>query len=654
MNLMARVRGEVLVAALLAWLPGVAQAADYPPRPYDITEQRAPCNDYQPQRRAFFGDTHVHTAYSYDAVVFGTRNKPADAYRFARGERVGMAPYDSDGTPARHHQLRRPLDFTVLTDHAETMSLAPICVTPGASGYHHWQCYLLRWSNWLPDAVPLFLLSQLIRRDGEYPAICGADGKHCKIQAPRVWTDIAEAAENAYDRSADCAFSSFVGYEWTSAPKGNNLHRNVIFRNSDLGKLSKPPPSSIDISTIESLLETLERDCLDQPGCDVLTIPHNSNMSGGMMFPSAEDFERSSEQLARQERLERLIEVTQHKGDSECWFGAGATDELCAFETLPYKNFHELFRAAFDPDFEPPEPLQPSNGFVRATLSEGLRHELRFGINPWRFGLIGSTDAHTGLPGAVAEDDHRGHAGGLDPGAGLPEAIQFNPGGLAGLWAEENARDSLFSAMRRREAFGTSGPRITLRFFGGWSYPPSLCDATDFARRGYGGGVPMGAELPARPHGVQHGPRFAVLAHRDPGVADFPGTALQRVQIVKGWLDDASGERRERVYEVAGTANNGASVDDSNCRRLGSGHDRLCAVWEDPDYSAGQRAWYYARAVENPSCRWHSYVCNANGIACHDPAAVPKGYEICCAATYPRSQQERAWSSPIWSGNRTR
>ena len=647
----AAARRSWALAALLSALPlGIAQAAEPPLRPYGVTEQREPCRDYRPQRRAFFGDTHVHTAYSYDAVVFGTRNKPADAYRFARGERVGMAPYDSDDKPSRHHQLRRPLDFAVVTDHAETMSLAPICVTPGAAGYHHWQCYLLRWSSWLPDAVPLFLLAQLIRRDGEHPVICGEDGENCKIQAPQVWADIANSAESAYDRSDDCAFSTFVGYEWTSAPQGNNLHRNVIFRNSSLGALSKPPPSSIDIGTVAALLETLERDCILQPDCDVLTIPHNSNMSGGLMFPPAEAFDATPEQAARQARLERLIEVTQHKGDSECWFGPGATDELCAFETLPHKNFRELFRGAFDPGFVPPEPLRPSNGFVRATLTAGLRHERRLGVNPWRYGLIGSTDSHTGLPGAVAEDNHKGHAGGLDPGAGLPDAIHFNPGGLAGLWAEENARDALFAAMRRREAFGTSGPRITLRFFGGWDYPDSLCATPDFARRGYGGGVPMGGALPPRPPGARGGPRFAVLARRDADVADFPGTPLQRVQIIKGWLDGATGDRRERVYEVAGTPDNGASVNDANCQRLGGGHDRLCAVWEDPDYTAGQSAWYYARAVENPSCRWHSYVCNANGIDCGDPEAVPEGYEICCSAAYPRSQQERAWSSPIWLG----
>ncbi len=650
----AAVRCGLALAAVLLACPLGVQAADYPSRPYDITEPRQPCNDYDPQRQAFFGDTHVHSAYSYDAVVFGTRNKPADTYRFARGERVGMPPYNSAGEPARYHQLRRPLDFAIVTDHAETMSLGPICVTPGAAGYHHWQCYLLRWSSWLPNAVPLYLLVQLIRRDGEYSVICGKDGINCKLQAPQVWRDITQSAENAYDRSADCEFTTFIGYEWTSAPQGNNMHRNVIFRNRSLGKLSKPPPSSIDLSAPEALFEALDRDCLQQPECDVLTIPHNSNVSGGMLFPLAEDFQSSPEQARRQAQLERLIEVTQHKGDSECWYGIGASDELCAFETLPYKDFRELFRGANSDDYVPPEPVKPSNGFVRTTLSEGLRHQQRLGVNPWRFGLIGSTDAHSGLAGAVAEDNFKGHTGGLSRGDGLPDALPFNPGGLAAVWARENTRDSLFDAMRRREVFGTSGPRMTLRFFGGWRYPNGLCKSSNFVSRGYRQGVPMGSELPPRPKSLSGGPRFAVMATRDLGVQAFPGTLLQRVQIIKGWLDEATGERREQLYEVAGTPDNGASVDDATCERNGPGSNRLCAVWEDPDYQAGQSAWYYARAVENPSCRWHSYVCNANGVDCEDPdSANTRSYEACCSDAYPRSQQERAWSSPIWVGAET-
>ncbi len=634
------------VLACLWLAPSFAEAAaDYPPRPYVITEQRAPCRDYQPQRQLFFGDTHVHTVFSFDAVVFGTRLTPADAYRFARGEKLGIRPYDRAGRTLRTRQLRRPLDFTALTDHGETMGKASICVTPGAPGYHHWHCYLLRWQDWLPSSVAFYLLSERIRRVGRPSAICGDDNANCEQENSRVWNQIVDAAEHAYDRSADCEFSSFVAYEWSSAPQGNNLHRNVIFRNANLGMLSSPPPDSIALKTADELMEVLERDCVEQPGCDVLTIPHNSNLSGGKMFPIGDET-LDADTAARQERMQPLLEVMQHKGDSECWFGLGAEDELCAFETLPFKNFSALFRRVSDPA-STPEPVTPENGFARVVLTEGLRHEARIGVNPWRLGLIAATDTHAGLPGSVAEDRFQGHTGGIHPDSDLPGAINFGPGGLTAVWAEENTRDSLFSAMRRREVYGTSGPRISLRFFGGWDYSQQLCGQGDFVRRADRGGVPMGARMKQRPAGAHNGPRFAVLAQRDPGVPGSLGTPLQRVQIIKGWVDER-GERRQRVYDVAGSTDNGASVDSASCALSGTGHDRLCAVWSDTDYLPGQRAYYYARAVENPSCRWNAYACNAQGIDCSRPESVPDNFAVCCSADIPKTHQERAWSSPIW------
>ena len=286
-------------------------------------------------------------------------------------------------------------------------------------------------------------------------------------------------------------------------------------------------------------MEVLERDCVEQPGCDVLTIPHNSNLSGGKMFPIGDET-LDADTAARQERMQPLLEVMQHKGDSECWFGLGAEDELCAFETLPFKNFSALFRRVSDPA-STPEPVTPENGFARVVLTEGLRHEARIGVNPWRLGLIAATDTHAGLPGSVAEDRFQGHTGGIHPDSDLPGAINFGPGGLTAVWAEENTRDALFSAMRRREVYGTSGPRISLRFFGGWDYSQQLCGQSDFVRRADRGGVPMGARMKPRPAGAHNGPRFAVLAQRDPGVPGSLGTPLQRVQIIKGWVD---GRRR--------------------------------------------------------------------------------------------------------------
>jgi hypothetical protein len=233
----------------------------------------------------------------------------------------------------------------------------------------------------------------------------------------------------------------------------------------------------------------------------------------------------------------------------------------------------------------------------------------------------------------------------------MPDHLVFNPGGLAVLWAEENSRDALFAAMRRRETYGTSGPRIVVRFFGGWELPDDLCRRHDFAEVGYARGVPMGSDLPPRPAGAaaqgpDAAPRFALSALRDPGTEADPGAPLQRLQIVKLWLE--AGELRERVHEVAGDPGSGAGVDLGSCRRSGTGHDALCTVWRDPDWEARERALYYARVVENPSCRWSWYVCRAHGVDCAAPDSVPPALEACCADDFARTIQERAWTSPIW------
>jgi len=290
---------------------------------------------------------------------------------------------------------------------------------------------------------------------------------------------------------------------------------------------------------------------------------------------------------------------------------------------------------------------------VRHALVEGLRQEARIGVNPFHFGIIASTDTHLGTPGLVAESaDYPGHGGAGTPAGeelppGLPDAVDFNPGGLAVLWAEENSREALFEAMRRREAYGTSGPRIGVRFFGGWDYPDDLCGSPDLARRAYASGVPMGGSLPPRAPGASpERPVFAVAALRDPGTPEAPGTPLQRIQIVKGWVAD--GEPAERVYDVAGGPDSGAGVDLETCEPTGSGHDALCSVWRDPDFDPAQPAFYYARVVENPSCRWTQKLCNARAVDCDDPAGPPSGFEACCSAETPRVIQERAWTSPIW------
>ncbi len=614
--------------------------------PFEVTEEREPCASRDPLRRPFFGDTHVHTTYSFDANSQDTRNTPRDAYRFAKGEKLGLQPYTPDGEPTRSARLDRPLDFTVVTDHAELLGEVRICTVDGVAGHDSDLCWAFR--RFGPFGLQLMAVRNLVERSRF--DFCGPDGGRCLGEAAAVWQDIQAAAEEAYDRSSACSFTSFVGYEWTaSVGNGENLHRNVVFRNAIVPDL---PPSWVETPSAAVLWEHLQRDCIEgRPGCDALTIPHNSNLSGpGLMFQSAKltgpddaDQEVSAEEARLRQRWEPLVEIMQHKGDSECLLGAGTTDEECAFEKLPYDSFAGVGRLR---GLVPGEELQPDRrGMVREALKQGLGIEAKVGVNPLKYGIVASTDTHLGTPGLVREEGAKGHGGaGMRAAVGLPDDIEFNPGGLAVLWAEENSRDALFAAMQRREAYGTSGTRPVVRFFGGWGYPEAMCEARDFARQGYDGGVPMGGDLPPRPEEAG-APTFAVRASRDPGTGGAPGTPLQRIQVVKGWLE--GGELREQVFEAAG-GDQGASVDTRTCRTGGSGADELCAVWRDPDFDPAQRAFYYARVLENPTCRWSQHLCVAAGVNCEDPATLKPGYEACCSPINRPVIQERAWTSPIW------
>jgi hypothetical protein len=607
------------------------------------------CASNDPLRQPFFGDTHVHTTYSFDANSQDTRNSPRDAYRFAQGQGMGIQPYDDEGRPLREIRLDRPLDFTAVTDHAEFLGEMSICTTPGTWSYWHPICFAHR--NIPTAGILAFGFRGLV--DKERWGLCGEDGADCRAKAGETWAEIIAAAEEANDSAPGCAFTSFVAYEWTaSVGRGQNLHRNVIFRGAEVPAL---PASWIETPSAVDLWDRLEAECVEGiEGCDALTIPHNSNLSGGLIFQSAtatseeEPGPTRIEEARRRSRWEPLVEIMQHKGSSECdsrlpvWQG----DEFCGFEKLPYDRFGAKQTSYVE------SQQATANNYVRWALGEGLRIQGELGVNPFHFGVIGSTDTHIAAPGLTAEQAYPGHGGagrmeawGAAEVESFSDDLEFGPGGLAVLWAEENSRDALFRAMQRGEAYGTSGTRPRVRFFGGWDYPEDMCGSPDAVAQAYAGGTPMGGNLGPRPAGATGGPRFLVSALRDPGTARDAGADLERIQIIKGQLSE--GEILESVLTVAGGPNDGA-VDLATCERRGQGAVSLCSVWEDPDFDPDQAAFYYARVLENPSCRWSQYTCNAAGVRCEDPTTIPEALEGCCSEDHQPIIQERAWTSPIW------
>lgn len=601
------------------------------------------CERRNAEREVFFGDLHVHTTLSLDARTQDTRNTPADAYRFARGARVGVQPYDSDGRATRFVQLERPLDFATVTDHAEMLGEQRICDTPGATGHYSIPCLLLRHA---PRLSLFVIMSRASSGNQPRYDFCGEEGRYCQEQALQPWGEIQAAAHAAYD---PCNFTTFVGYEWTKSSVAN-LHRNIIFRGESVLRM---PISVMERNNAESMLGQLERDCTGE--CEAISIPHNSNLSDGMMFPSYDTGVLDLADVHLRQRMEPLVEVIQHKGSSECWYDAFPdADELCAFEQLPYNLFSG--NLAMYPEFMVSAgiitqvPPAASAGYVRSVLVEGFKYERALDVNPYRLGFVGGTDTHLGIAGAVSEYNFYGHGGAgashrkeqIEPG--FVDNIETNPGALAAVWAEENTRDSIFEALRRRETYVTSGPRIRLRTFAGFKYSADICTAGNVAQAGYADGVPMGGVLQAVSGGT---PSLLVEALADSGTLAHPGIQLQRLQVIKGWVGDG-GESQYRVYDIAGDADNGAGVDEQTCKTYGDGAARLCAVWRDPDFDESKSAYYYVRAVENPSCRWSARTCIAQGVNCASMKDVPEGLLACCTQDYPKAIQERAISSPIW------
>jgi hypothetical protein len=519
----------------------------------------------------------------------------------------------------------------MVSDHAELFGEIVSCTTPGMSGYSAWQCRMYR--RWPRAAYYWFNYwsSQHAKRVG----FCGKEGEVCLEAAIGPWRDTILAAENANVTGPLCEFSSFVGYEWTggsSSGGSGNLHRNVVFRNATV---PEAPISFIEEPTEDGLYAALDEQCNNaQTGCQALVIPHNSNLSAGLMF----DDNLTRNQAETRQRLEPLVEIMQHKGASECFFDPLNTrDELCAFEQLPIRSFT---------DGSAP---RAGDGFLREVLRDGLALEQGVGANPFKLGFVGSSDTHLGAAGAVEEGAFLGHGGAGKPAGeavphGLPDFAYYNPGGLAVLWAEENTREALFEAMLRREAYATSGPRIVARFYGGWELDAGMCSDPEFVAAGYRDGVPMGGTLP-----VDEGtgpPVFAVFAQQDTGTEHQPGTPLLKVQIIKGWVD-LVGNHHEAIYDVA-RANEPGRVDPGTCLQSGAGASTLCRVWRDPQFDPEQAAYYYARVLEGPSCRWSQRMCIARRVDCSQPETVSAGLEACCDASHRPVIHERAWTSPVW------
>lgn len=750
-----------VVVTLMLMLSGPADA-DEPP--FDETETRARCSAYSSHRQPFFGELHSHTVYSADAATLDTRNTPRDAYRFARGEVVGLPPFVDtrrqvtpsasvpevvsshtycipparcEYTATRTTHIGRPIDFAAVTDHSEWLGETSICFFEGTEacttdgdclggqvcggalaggqgkcvprGHESPACILAREevARIRPGVGALPFASMVTSENPFRLPFCGlpsgvpAGGNTCSFQAQNVWQQIISDAEEAYDRSPACSFTSFVAYEYTSMPGmgqcasnnepcfadadcggstclantggGNNLHRNIIFRNANV---VAQPISYVDVPTgcgkgtdcdhggalasPVQMLEALAGQCNSGNNCEFVSIPHNSNLSGGAMFLLPETVAEAQVRA----KYEPLAEIMQIKGQSECrWSAAhpgawGTIDEQCSFENMSFGKLGGAFFA--DPT---PAGIPPSS-YVRNTLLSGLAYQRTNGVDPFHLGFVGGTDTHNGTPSDTeeqryAKDAAHGDQSFVVSGVALNETnflgMETNGGGLTVAWAEENSRDSIFSAFKRRETYATSGTRPIVRFFGGFGMPKHMCKKGDFAEQGYASGVPMGGTL-GSPTPKHHAPTFAVLAMKDPGMDyEHPGTPLQRIQIIKGWVDSA-GKTHESVFEVAGDTSDRAWVDLRTCEPRGRGYADLCAEWTDPDFDANEHAFYYARVFENPSCRWNQFYCASRGVDCSKPSKADKDlatytqfeYQQCCSDVVPKTVQERAWTSPIW------
>jgi hypothetical protein len=601
--------------------------------------QRPPSSPYAGRSvptRPLFGDTHLHTSFSFDAGMLGTRLGPTDAYRFARGEEV-------TSSTGQRVKLSRPLDFLVVADHSDNLGLAQDFVAGKPELLS--DPTVRRWHEMIREGKAGEAFLELLQRFGEkrLPAVMHyAPGTPAYRSA---WRALIEAAEEANEPGR---FTAFIGYEWTSTTAGNNLHRNVIFRDG-ASKASQVEPftteaplGSDDPGALWKWMAAYE----EKTGGDVLAIAHNGNLSNGRMFPIIESFtgKRIDREYAEtRARWERLYEATQMKGDGETHPFLSPNDEFAGFERWDKGNL-DLSEAK--------QPQMLEFEYARSALKNGLKLEAQLGVNPYRFGLVGSTDSHTSLATAD-EENFFGKSALAEPSAERWSHLFVKGGigkdfinwetiasGYAAVWAHENTRDAIYDAMQRREVYATTGPRMTVRLFGGWEF-----EARDAANRmpaaiGYAKGVPMGGDLGEAPKGKA--PTFLVAALKDP-----IGANLDRIQIVKGWLD-ATGQVQEKVHDVVWSDADrrqpgadgklplvGSTVDAENATWSNTiGDPELIGVWKDPDFDPRQRSFYYARVIEIPTPRWTAYDAKRFGVE--------------MAKEVPRTTSERAYTSPIW------
>ena len=588
--------------------------------------------------QVLWGDSHLHTTLSFDAGAFGNRLPPSEAYRFAKGEQVTS----STGVAAR---LSRPLDWLVVSDHSDNMGLftrifeghPDILSDPEGKRIYD----MIQTGGQKAVEASVELIDAFSKGEKISDALAVEPGTKA---FKSTWEVIVKAADEAYEPGK---FTSFIGYEWTSLNKGDNLHRVVILR--DDGTVAKriepyttePPVGSRDPRDLWKWMDNYEK----QTGGDVLALAHNGNLSNGVMFPVDKQFTGKKldvEYVTERAKWEPLYEVTQIKGDGEAHPFLSPNDEFADYENWDIGNLNMSVAKKDD---------MLRYEYAREALKNGLKLEQRHGINPYKFGMVGSTDSHTSLATAQ-EDNFFGKHSGTEPGPERPEHVVAKFGdnamyawgmvssGLAAVWAKENTREAIFDAMERKEVYATTGSRIAVRFFGGWNFTEADAANRLPAEIGYTKGIPMGGDLKNAPKGKS--PTFLVGAMKDP----LSGN-LDRIQIVKGWLD-SKGKTHEKVYDVAWSDADtrkpgkdgklppvGNTVDVKNATWSNSiGDPELLTVWTDPDFDPQQKAFYYARVIEIPTPRWTAYEAKRLG------AKVPR--ESAMITT------ERAYTSPIW------